>query len=71
LPIQIKMQNDAKCAAIAEHKYGVLKGYRNSIFLTLGTGIGGAVIINGKLLTGKNFSGYEFGHMTINVNGDQ
>ena len=70
LTVQIKLQNDAKCAAIAESKYGVLKEYESSIFLTLGTGIGGAVIVEGKLLEGKCFSGYEFGHMTINVNGE-
>lgn len=71
LPLTIKLQNDAKCAAIAENKYGVLQGYNNAIFLTLGTGIGGAAILEGKLLEGKTFSGYEFGHMTINVNGEQ
>lgn len=71
LPLRIKLQNDAKCAAIAESKYGVLQKYSSSIFLTLGTGIGGAVIIDGKLLEGKYFSGYEFGHITINTNGEQ
>lgn len=71
LPVRIKLQNDAKCAAIAENEYGVLKEYGSSIFLTLGTGIGGAAILNGKLLEGKTFSGYEFGHMTININGEQ
>jgi glucokinase len=48
--IPIKIKNDAKCAAIAENAYGCLKKYGRSIFLTLGTGIGGAVIINNKLL---------------------
>ena len=71
LPLRIKLQNDAKCAAIAEKEYGVLQEYDSSIFLTLGTGIGGAAILNGKLLEGKCFSGYEFGHFTINVNGEQ
>ncbi len=71
LPLTIKLQNDAKCAAIAENKYGVLKEYRDSVFLTLGTGIGGAVIIDNKLLEGKYFSGYELGHVTININGEQ
>ena len=71
LPVPIKLQNDAKCAAIAENKYGVLKGYKSSIFLTLGTGIGGAVIKNGELLEGTLYSGYEMGHMTININGEQ
>jgi len=71
LPLPIKLKNDAKCAAIAESKYGVLEGYDSAIFLTLGTGIGGAAIINGKLAEGKAFSGYEFGHITININGEQ
>lgn len=68
-PINIKLQNDAKCAAIAENKYGALQEYDDSIFLTLGTGIGGAVIKSNELLEGKLFSGYEFGHMIINPNG--
>lgn len=71
LPIAVKLQNDAKCAAIAEYKYGVLQGYNSTVFLTLGTGIGGAAIKDGILLEGKLFSGYEFGHMTINFNGEQ
>ena len=71
LPLKIKLQNDAKCAAIAENEYGVLKEYEDSIFLTLGTGIGGALIKNKKLIEGKQFSGYEFGHMTIDINGEQ
>ena len=68
-PIKINLQNDAKCAAIAENEYGILKEYENSIFLTLGTGIGGAVIVNNHLLKGKEFSGYEFGHMIIEKDG--
>ena len=71
LPVEIKLQNDAKCAAIAENEYGVLSQYDDSIFLTLGTGIGGALIRNKKLIEGKSFSGYEFGHMTIDINGEQ
>ena len=67
LPITIR--NDAKCAAMAENTYGALKGYNRSVFLTLGTGIGGAVFINGELLTAGNRPGYEFGHMIIEKNG--
>lgn len=67
LPIKIK--NDAKCAALAENKYGVLKPYKRGIFLTLGTGIGGAVIINNKLLDTGNLPGCEFGHMIIQKDG--
>ena len=45
IKLPIKINNDAKCAAIAENKYGCLKGYDRSIFLTLGTGIGGAAFL--------------------------
>lgn len=69
--IKIKLANDAKCAAIAENRYGCLKGYENAVFLTLGTGIGGAAIVNNKLLKAKNVPGYEFGHMTINMNSEE
>lgn len=65
----IKIRNDAKCAAIAENKYGCLKNYKRSIFLTLGTGIGGAVIINNKLLDTGELPGCEFGHMVIEEDG--
>ena len=65
------MRNDAKSAAIAESKIGCLKGYKRAIFLTLGTGIGGAAIINGELLYTGNLPGCEFGHMIINKNGKE
>lgn len=67
LPITIR--NDAKCAAIAENKYGCLKDYNRSLFLTLGTGIGGAAFLENKLLTAGVRPGYEFGHMVIEKNG--
>ena len=67
LPINIK--NDAKCAAIAENTYGSIKQYANTLFLTLGTGIGGAVIYEKKLLSPDAVPGFEFGHMIIKHNG--
>ena len=67
--LPIKIRNDAKCAAIAENKIGALKEYSRSIFLTLGTGIGGAVIINNELLDTGELSGCEFGHMIIQKDG--
>lgn len=69
IELPIKIKNDAKCAAIAEVKIGALKQYKRSIFLTLGTGIGGAVIIDGKLLNTGNLPGCEFGHIIIQNNG--
>ena len=68
LPIHIR--NDAKCAALAENAYGALKSYDRSIFLTLGTGIGGAVIIHNELLHTGELPGCEFGHMLIEKNGN-
>ncbi len=69
IKIPIKIRNDVKSAALAESKYGALKNYKRSIFLTLGTGIGGAVIINGELLETGNLPGCEFGHMIIQKDG--
>ncbi len=67
--LPIKIRNDAKCAAIAENKIGALKDYSRSVFLTLGTGIGGAVIINNKLLDTGELPGCEFGHVIIQKDG--
>lgn len=69
IELPIKIKNDAKCAAIAENKLGCLKEYENSLFLTLGTGIGGAVIIKNKLLNTGELPGCEFGHMIIQKDG--
>lgn len=69
IDLPIKIRNDAKCAALAENKYGCLKQYDRSVFLTLGTGIGGAVIINNELLDTGNLPGCEIGHMSIEKNG--
>lgn len=69
IKLPIKIKNDAKCAAIAENQYGCLKKYNRTIFLGLGTGIGGAVIINNKLLDTGSLPGTEFGHMVIQKNG--
>ncbi len=67
LPITIK--NDAKCAALAENKYGCIKGYNRALFFTLGTGVGSAVIINGNLLDTGDLPGCEVGHMVIQKDG--
>jgi glucokinase len=61
----IYADNDANVMALAEHKFGAAKGYRNVLCLTLGTGIGGGIILNGELFHGSDFAGAELGHMTI------
>lgn len=67
----IKLSNDAKCAGLCEKKYGALKGYDDAIFMCLGTGIGGAVFMNGEMLKPKRYLGMELGHMTIKKDGQE
>ncbi len=58
--------NDANMMTIAEHRFGAAKGYNNIVFVALRTGIGGGIIINGKLYRGMNNAGGEVGQMIIN-----
>ena len=67
--IPIKIKNDAKCAALAENSYGSLRNFNRSLFLTLGTGIGGAAIIDNELLNTGDLPGMEVGHMVIEKDG--
>jgi glucokinase len=61
--------NDADAAALGEHRFGAGKGLSNLILLTLGTGVGGGIIINSGLYLGSSGSAAEIGHMIIDVNG--
>lgn len=67
--VKVLLRNDAKCAALAEKAIGSIKKFDDAIFLTLGTGIGGAVFMNGKMLEPKRKYGFEIGHMIIDING--
>lgn len=69
--IPIKIKNDAKCAAMAEKKYGALRQYQDAVFLGLGTGIGASVFLGEKELKPMRNSGLEIGHMIIERNGIQ
>lgn len=64
------IENDASAAAYGEFIAGSGKGAQNFIAVTLGTGIGGGIIINGKLYSGLNGAGGELGHMVIKENGE-
>ena len=64
----VKAGNDANVAALGEYWKGGGRGYDNMVFATLGTGVGGGIVIEGKLLHGAHGSGAEIGHMVLNRN---
>ena len=65
----IRIENDANVAALGEAVAGAAKGTECSVMVTLGTGVGGGFVINGKVFSGFNHIGGEFGHMVIEYNG--
>jgi glucokinase len=62
-------ENDANCAALAEHEWGAGRGIADFVMVTLGTGIGGGVIADGKLVRGRSGFAGEIGHMVVDANG--
>ncbi len=68
---KIKIANDANAAAYGEAVAGAARGSKNSIMVTLGTGVGGGIIIDGKIFTGFNHAAGEIGHIVIDVDGPQ
>ncbi len=66
---KIGLENDANCAAKGEAEAGAAKGCKSSVFITLGTGVGGGVILDGKVFHGFNFAGAELGHVVIEADG--
>jgi glucokinase len=69
LPLPVIIENDANAAAWAEFRYGAGKGYQHMIMLTIGTGVGGAVIVNGQMLRGGFGIAGELGHLRVVPNG--
>lgn len=67
---KIVIANDASVAALAETIYGVAKDYNNCVMFTLGTGVGGGVILNKKIYDGGYGRGGELGHVVIDINGE-
>ncbi|MCH5299529.1 MAG: ROK family protein [Ruminococcus sp.] len=61
----VKIENDANAAALGEFLAGSAKGCKNAVAVTLGTGVGGGIVIDGKIYSGSNFAGAELGHMVI------
>jgi glucokinase len=70
--LPLVMDNDARAALNGEWKFGAGKGYNHIVMVTLGTGVGGAAMINGRLIYGKHFqAGCLGGHFTVNFKGRQ
>jgi glucokinase len=69
LGIPVFVDNDANVAALAEHRFGAAKGTSDAVMLTIGTGIGGGVIIDGELYRGSTGAASEPGHMVIDFDG--
>lgn len=70
LPVPIRIANDADCAALGETAAGAAKDYQDVVMLTLGTGVGGSVVLDGKIFEGRKTGGSELGHMVIVENGE-
>ncbi|MCR5459388.1 MAG: ROK family glucokinase [Acetatifactor sp.] len=68
IDVPVKANNDANVAALGEMWQGGGKGYSNMVAVTLGTGVGGGIIVNGKILTGATGAGGEIGHIHLEDN---
>ena len=69
--LNVKIANDANVAALGETLFGCGKDYKNTVMLTLGTGVGGGIIIGGKLFEGNRSAGAELGHSVIVAGGER
>ena len=69
--LPVRVSNDANVAALGEAKYGAGKKFNSSIMVTLGTGVGGGIIIDGKLFEGNQSKGAEIGHSVIKSGGEK
>ncbi|MCM3570900.1 ROK family protein [Neobacillus mesonae] len=67
--LPVTVENDVNCTALGEYWQGAAKGVRDFLCVTIGTGIGGALFLNGKLYTGTSFSAGEIGHINLYPNG--
>lgn len=67
---KVYIENDANAATYGEYIAGAGKGTENFVAITLGTGVGGGIIIGGKIYSGSNFAGGELGHTVIQMNGE-
>ncbi|HUP70044.1 MAG TPA: ROK family protein [Acidimicrobiales bacterium] len=69
--VRVTVDNDANCAAWAEHRLGAARGYDDVVMATLGTGIGGGIVVGGRLVRGAHGFGGEMGHMVVDPAGPE
>ena len=67
--VPVQADNDARAALVGEVLWGAARGKRNVVMLTLGTGVGGAVLVDGKILRGASGAAGHLGHMTLDLHG--
>lgn len=70
LGVETKVLNDAHAALMAESAFGIMKGMKNALLVTLGTGVGGGILLNGKLYQGRSQMAGHIGHTAIQSGGD-
>ncbi len=69
--VSVRLSNDANCAALAETVAGAAIGCKNMVLITLGTGVGGGIIIDGQIYAGMRSAGAELGHTLLVLDGEQ
>ncbi len=69
LGLPVVVDNDATCAMLVEHRAGAARGARHALLLTIGTGIGGGIVVDGKVVRGASGAAGELGHTVIDING--
>ncbi len=69
LGVSVKLEHDAKAAALGEYHYGAGRGHKHMVYIVAGTGVGGAMIDDGKLIRGVQNSAGEIGHISLDRNG--
>jgi glucokinase len=67
--VAVNLENDANAGAVAEHRYGAGKGTKNMVFMTMGTGLGSGIIVDGRLYRGASEMGGEIGHVRLTRSG--
>ena len=70
LGLPVSMENDANCAGLGECTWGAGREFENAVFMVIGSGIGGAVIMNHQIYRGNHFHGGEFGYMVLSSDGE-